>query len=109
MKMKKLIVSAMVLGLLVSGCGVGEVGNHGEVDAFYISQQFVTKKLKAPSTAKFPWRSESTVKDLGNNRYEVISYVDAQNSFGAMLRMHYKCTVEYVSGDNWKLISLEIN
>ena len=52
----------------------------------------VKDKLKSPSTAKFPWGfDEYTVKRSGND-FIVGSYVDAVNSFGAMLRQEFVAT-----------------
>ena len=52
----------------------------------------VRDKLKSPSTAKFPWGfDEYTVKRSGND-FIVGSYVDAVNSFGAMLRQEFVAT-----------------
>ena len=31
---------------------------------------------------------------MGGDRYRLQSYVDAQNAFGAKLRMHFACTAE---------------
>lgn len=69
-----------------------------------MSHDFVKNQLKAPSTAKFPWYDDSCVDSLGNSRYRVTSYVDAQNSFGAMLRSNYICELEYVGNDKWRCI-----
>jgi len=44
---------------------------------------------------------------LGGGRYRVQSYVDAQNSFGAMIRTRYDCTVHWIGGDRWKLEDLK--
>jgi len=53
--------------------------------------------LKAPSTAKFPgsWLDPFYGWDLGRsgNIVELSSYVDSQNSFGAMIRAYF--TVQY--------------
>jgi hypothetical protein len=67
-----------------------------------VCETFVERALKAPSTAKF---SGATATG-GGNRWTVRGAVDAENSFGAMLRMNYTCTVEHVSGENWQLVSL---
>jgi hypothetical protein len=49
----------------------------------------VKKKLKAPATADFP--GDETYRVIDENKFEVVMLgsVDAQNSFGAMLRSHY--------------------
>lgn len=54
----------------------------------------VKSQLKSPSLAKFPWIvADSAVQDLGNSVYFVQGLVDVQNSFGAMIRSEYKCSV----------------
>jgi cytochrome c biogenesis protein ResB len=50
---------------------------------------FVKVRLKAPSTAKFS--NEAT--SVNGRLYTVTGDVDAQNSFGAMLRNRYSCFV----------------
>ena len=52
-------------------------------------------KLKAPSTAKFAGSGETTRTDLGGGLYRVVSWVDAQNSFGAMIRQRFICEVKF--------------
>ncbi|MFT8312970.1 MAG: hypothetical protein ABF633_01800 [Clostridium sp.] len=54
-----------------------------------MAQDTVKSNLKAPDTAKFPAYDENNIKDLGNYEYEISSYVDAQNSFGADLRNNF--------------------
>ena len=39
-------------------------------------------------------------------RYKVSTYVDAQNSFGAMIRTDFICEVTHTSGDSYHLESL---
>lgn len=48
----------------------------------------VSASLKSPSTAKF----DSEVLKTGDE-YVVHGFVDAENSFGAMLRMEYRCAI----------------
>jgi hypothetical protein len=81
-----------------------------KTEAFVITQTFVEQKLKSPSTAKFPSFDFQSVH-LGNGKYKVTSYVDAQNSYGAKIRTNYQCTLKYNSGNwadytNWTLLNL---
>ncbi len=77
------------------------------VGATTLCKRAVEQKLVSPASAKHPWvLSKDVTHDLGNNRYRVLSYVDSQNKFGAMLRTQYDCVVERV-GENLVLISLE--
>lgn len=59
-----------------------------------LCQFYVENMLKSPSTADFP--TSANVQDLGNNTFEIRSYVDAQNSFGATIRTNYYCKIQYV-------------
>ncbi len=52
--------------------------------------------LKAPRSAKFPWVKKAS---FDGSLAILKSYVDAQNSFGAMIRTNYICTVRYKGGD----------
>jgi hypothetical protein len=56
-------------------------------------RELITAKLKAPSTAQFEDDIEANKHLIveANGNYTLVSYVDAQNSFGAMLRMRTSC------------------
>jgi hypothetical protein len=52
--------------------------------AYIMMEDFVKQRLKAPSTAKFPGVFDGKldhVTSLGGQKYRIVSYVDAQNSF----------------------------
>jgi hypothetical protein len=79
------------------------------VEAVNASREFVARKLITPSTAKYPIPSQAKVTKSENNQYTVISYVDAQNSSGAMLRKNYECVVRYEpENDRWYLVKITI-
>ncbi len=75
--------------------------------AFYYSKEYVKLRLKAPSTAKFPEseRDNTSISREGQV-YTVVSWVDSQNSFGAMLRTVYACRIEQVKEGVWQLREL---
>lgn len=78
------------------------------VDAFTYAQIFVKENLKAPATAKFAGLGESRIERLPDGEtYKVYSYVDSQNSFGAMLRSKYYVKV-IVKSDMWKILDVII-
>lgn len=58
----------------------------------------ITDNLKTPSTAIFPEIKEWDIDVNSNNVVEVKSYVDSQNSFGAMLRANFE--QQYILLDN---------
>ena len=73
------------------------------IDAFVMSQESIRARLKAPSTAKFPYIVQKgvVVERLGaEQKYRVRAYVDAQNSFGAMIRQNYTATVQFLDESN---------
>ncbi|MBF0728815.1 hypothetical protein [Bacteroides acidifaciens] len=65
-------------------------------NAFEASKNEVKLQLKSPSTAKFATEFDDKSKYKINDDESVIiqSYVDAQNSFGATIRTHFRCTVD---------------
>lgn len=79
--------------------------------AFDVCKQFVTDRLKAPSTAKFRnyFEDDGEVNVSGGpSEFTVISSVDSENGFGAMLRSEFVCTVTHVSGGNWRLVDVTL-
>ena len=79
--------------------------------AYLMMEDFVKQRLKAPKSADFPGIFDGRadhVKYLGNQKYRIISYVDAQNSFGATIRNNFVGEIEQTSEDRWRLISLEL-
>ena len=78
------------------------------IEAFINSQQYVEKQLRAPATAEFP-TLDFSVRDLGDCKYRVIAYVDAQNGFGALIRTNYSAImVLQPETDSWTLEELLI-
>ena len=77
--------------------------------AWTIMQEFVEDHLKCPSTAKWPWSYHNRVKYLGDSKYLIVSYVDAENSFGAKVRTYFRGVVRCKNDENntWVLESLE--
>ena len=79
-----------------------------KMDARIVCEDFVKRRLKAPSTAKVhvAGTTDQAVSDLGGGKWRVKGYFDSQNSFGAMLRGYYVCDVQHTGGDQFNLISL---
>ncbi len=71
--------------------------------------QFVTKRLKAPLTAKFePIKSivaGKTKASDGKQAWDVAGYVDSENEFSAMLRQDFIVTVQRTK-DGWKALDV---
>ncbi len=74
--------------------------------AYVMMQGFVKRNLKAPATAKFPslaWDDQVRVVRVSGQKYMVYGYVDAQNSFGALIRTNYTGVVEQTAEEEWTL------
>lgn len=76
--------------------------------AWFMCQDFVEKRLKAPSTAEFPWQSEASVRYLGEGEFVIGAHVDAENAFGAKIREQFTCQIQHDEGKRWKLLSLNM-
>jgi hypothetical protein len=76
--------------------------------AVQLCRELVRSRLKAPATAVFPDQSFDGMRDDYETRFGksgdgyaqvvVSAYVDAQNSFGALLRTPWSCRVSYTGG-----------
>jgi len=80
--------------------------------AFVQCQKFVKDKLRSPSSAEFAFL-DYTAKILPAQRFEIASYVEAQNAFGVKLKNRFICEVQWNGDDsanygNWKLLNLAI-
>lgn len=65
-----------------------------------LAKEYVLKGLKAPSTASFPDNSNA-IWDVERfkNVIQVTAWVDAENSFGAMLRNDFIVQIDYMTQD----------
>ena len=74
--------------------------------AYTLAKELVLKTLKAPKTAIFSGYTTSNYwYDQEEGLYYVQLYVDAQNSFGAMLRKYYQVKLK-INDANWKMVDL---
>lgn len=79
------------------------------IEAYSMAQVMVEDRLKAPSTADFPVYTPGQVVKLGENKWKIISYVDAQNSFGAKVRTYYEVTLEEdPAREGWNLLDIQL-
>lgn len=109
-----ILVIFLFAGLL-SLCGGNDDGSDDpenlEFGSFDVCTQFVKERLRAPATAEFPNEFEDdgevTITHVGET-YTVISHVDSENGFGALLTTPFTCVVRHVSGDNWRLVDLNM-
>lgn len=81
---------------------------------YVIAQEAVKQELKSPSTANFPYSSEAIfIGGLTDSIYNVGSYVDSQNGFGAMIRSDFNVRLKYKGGEmddykNWQVLRVNI-
>ena len=77
-----------------------------------VCNKFVKKQLRNPLSADFKgfagMGGVSTRLPGSTPRWRVTSHVDTKNAFGATKRTGFKCTVERLEGDRWKLIDLDL-
>ena len=107
-----LISLCLIQFMGTNGGGSGGSTKPDEGDATgaaLICREFVKDNLKAPTTAKFPSTSEAVIEKMATNLFEVRSYVDSENSFGAMIRTNYSCQVRYKGKDYWNLVDLSFD
>ncbi len=107
-----IVVGFVVGGWLMFGNGGSDWQTKDDSIAAYIMMEdFVTRRLKSPTSARFPGISERQrhVTALGNGKYRIESWVDAQNAFGAQIRNRFVGEILQVDEDQWRLISLSLS
>jgi hypothetical protein len=67
-----------------------------------MAEQFVSERLKSPSTAEFADLSEWEITTTDKKKWQVAAYVDSQNSFGAIIRTHFTGEMLCVGDGTWK-------
>ncbi len=70
-------------------------GDQGKSNADIAAKFYVKEDLKAPSTAKFSGYDARNITLISECEFVVRGYVDAQNSFGAMIRNNYYVRIRY--------------
>lgn len=87
-----------------------KISDEEKNDVAFAAQWEVKQFLKAPSKAQFP-PFETVAAQIAPGEYYVEGAVDAQNSFGAMLRSRFYATVieDKASSAKWRVVSLNIN
>lgn len=81
-------------------------------DPIVMAQQFVKQKLKSPRSAKFPWSFDDfKVYQLAGegyeSTYEVESWVDSQNIYGALIRQRFTARMQDQGNEKWQLLHIE--
>ena len=83
-----------------------EIAEGDKYEAWYYAQQFAKKELISPKSADFPSYHTDGVKVeiIGDDKFSVRGYVDAQNVFGAVVRSHFEAKISH-EGKKWYLDS----
>ena len=97
---KVLLISALIIFVLAfCGDNLRSTNNHRTskdykyISCYTYSQELVKQKLNSPKSADFPAYSKSYITDKSNTIL-VSAYVDAENSFGATVRVYYNATIQ---------------
>lgn len=64
----------------------------------------VRNRLDSPGSADFPWVADG-LREMPRQRYVINSHVDAENTFGAEVRLRYRCDIQHDGGDAMALSS----
>ena len=104
------LITVMVIFVgLLSGCEESLEDRNGasgdRYDAYQYFQECVLDVLIAPATAQFPSLNDTTIVKKDENTWGVVSYVDAQNTYGALIRKYYGCEIFNNKG-LWSLSSM---
>lgn len=76
-------------------------------EAAEFAKQVVLDNLKSPASAKFV--GGPYVKPQADGSFEVFGEVDAQNSFGALLRKTYTMRLTPLGNDKWRYEKLSMH
>jgi len=111
--MKKILIligSLVLILIIVKQFQSNSVSNNSpdEYSIIATAEEFIKQKLKSPSTAEFSSLGESKVNQFENGECWVSGYVDAQNSFGAMIRNNYVVKMRYNNNGTFSLIDLRL-
>lgn len=65
-----------------------------DIDAIVMCEEFVKRKLNAPSTAEFS-QEESIQDPTDQNKFKVIGLVEAENQLGGIVGSRFRCNLTY--------------
>ena len=106
--MRRTVLAALVT-LALSACA--DNGTTRQYLAYDACTSFVKDALKSPATAEFPDFQDGGVTVIGAEKdgpFIVVSTVDSENGFGALVRNDFTCTVTRVAPGDWRLDDLQL-
>lgn len=83
-------------------------------NAYWQAKEAILLQLKSPASADFPdLTSNDHVEMTTPSTFSIVSYVDAQNSYGAEVRRPWYATIRYTGGDpledaSWIVVDAKI-
>ncbi len=117
---KSLLFLSIIAAYCILAGGSGEQSEEDKrradnIMAKIMCEGFVEKRLKSPSSADFAGAFDGVKganhinSDEKFHYFEMKSWVDAQNSFGAKIRTNFYCKIKNEIGtDQWVLIKLKM-
>ncbi|MDA3781036.1 MAG: hypothetical protein PF487_12565 [Bacteroidales bacterium] len=77
--------------------------------AYNYAMDFVKERLKSPSSAEFPslFDRQKHITELSSTVYVINSWVESQNSFGAMIKTKFSCRIK-ISNDAVSISDLKL-
>jgi hypothetical protein len=94
-----------VIVALLQSCG-SPAPNEFMAEA--MCRSFITDRLKSPGSAKFSDSSETERTTRSDGGFLITGWVDSQNSFSALMRNRYSCSIMPLGNEQWKLVDLKL-
>lgn len=106
-------ILVFVVCILAQSCSGGAADDTElKKDDYYFActaaEKEVKKRLKSPSSAKFPVCSEMDITNLGDI-WTINSYVDADNSFGATIKTDFTVEIRLLGNDLYSVINVSVD
>lgn len=101
------LIFAILLGFFSCVGSASADYEPGKAEYITMAKSFVKEVLKAPTTAEFCSFSEFAVAISEDGVIRVKGYVDAQNSFGAMIRTHFTIQMIVDDSNNYNCIYMK--
>lgn len=111
-----LLVLCTILGIIMQFGGCFEESPESKlqsdkITAYSFAQQEVERRLVSPSSADYPsflsW--EDHVHHLGENKFQVQSWVDSENGFGVKIRTNFQVLLTLSEdGETARILSVEV-
>lgn len=106
--MLKLSISLVIFIMLHSCSNNAATYKASKQDAAVQAQLCANSYLKNPGSANHAYLADDDIEQLNDSTFKILSYVDAQNDFGALKRMYYKCTVVMHGQAQGKCLDMQI-